>query len=352
MYVVILAGGAGTRLWPLSRRSQPKQFLAFISTRSMLQDTYQRVSPVTSPEQVWVVTGADFAELARSQLPEVPPENVLAEPVGRSSAPAAALAAARIARRDPGAIVLVTPADSYIGDPAVYIDYLAIAREAAERRFIVTLGVIPTHPDTGLGYIKRGEHLPGIGGAYRVQRFTEKPDRATATRYVADGGYYWNMGQFVVQAGHFMERCAAHLPEVAQAASHLAEQEALSLDEIGRWYAELPTISLDYGIAERERDMAVVPTAVEWSDLGNWRAVKEITARRGAVVPSAGDHISLDEDGCFVLGRSGRLVVTIGAQGLVVVDTPDALLIVHEDRAQEVKEALEEIEARGREEWL
>jgi mannose-1-phosphate guanylyltransferase/mannose-6-phosphate isomerase len=352
IHVVILAGGVGTRLWPVSRRSCPKQFQALLSESTMLEETYQRIVPLTSPERVWVVTGEEFVDQVRGQLPELPPANVLGEPMGRNSAPATALAVARVARDEPDSVVLMTPADSYIGDAAAYRDYVAIAAAAALESFIVTLGVIPSHPDTGYGYIKRGERLfrPG-SGVYRVERFAEKPDLETAEGYLAHGGYYWNMGQFIFRAGHFMARCAAHLPRVAAEARRLAEADGDG-KLIREVYRDLPSISLDYGIAEKERDMALVPTALEWSDVGNWRAVKDILGRHGQLDVQPQHHVAVDSPDCFVMATSGRLVVTVGVTDFVIIDTPDALLIVHEEKAQEVREALEEIERRGKTEYL
>ncbi len=352
IYVVIMAGGIGTRLWPISRRSRPKQFQPLLSQRTMLVDTYERVLPLASPERVWVVTGADFVDLVRQQLPEVPPGNVLGEPMGRNSAPAVTLATARIARHDREAIVLATPADSYIGDAAAYRDYVGVAADAAEEGFIVTLGVIPAHPDTGYGYIRRGHRLSTIGGAYRVDTFTEKPDQETAEGYLADGGYYWNMGQFIFRAGTFMERCAVHLPEVAEAMKKLAEADDPTSELLKEVYENLPSISIDYGIAEREEDMAVVPTAIEWSDVGSWRSVKDIAGRHGSLDLRPENHIGVDTRNCFVMATSGRLVVTVGVEDCVVVDTEDAVLIVHEDRAQEVREALAQIDRKGKGEHL
>ena len=348
MHVVIMAGGVGTRLWPVSRRSRPKQFQPLLSERTMLVDTYERIIPLTDPERVWVVTSADFVDLVRKQLPAVPPGNVLGEPVGRNSAPAVALAAAHIARLDPEALVLATPADSYIGDAAAYCDYIAVAADTAEAGFIVTLGVIPSHPDTGYGYIKRGHRLATVGGAYRVDKFTEKPDLETAERYLADGGYYWNMGHFIFRVNTFMERCAVHLPDIAAAMNKLAATENPTGELLAQTYQEIPSVSIDYGIAEKEEDMAVVPTAVEWSDVGSWHAVKEIAGRHGSLDLRPENHVGVETRNCFVMATSGCLVVTVGLQDCVVVDTDDALLIVHEDKAQEVREALDEIERKGK----
>ncbi len=351
VHVIILAGGIGSRLWPISRRSRPKQFQPLLSDRSMLVTTYERVLPLTAPGRVWVVTGAEFVELAREQLPEVPRDNVLGEPVARSSAPAVALATAAIARRDPSATVLATPSDSFIGDSAAYRDYVDVAVEAASQGFIVTLGVIPSRPDTGYGYIKRGHRLATVGGAYRVERFTEKPDLQTAQSYLADGGYYWNMGQFIFVAEHFMERCAVHLPEVAQTMRKLASARPAA-EAFLCAYEALPMISFDYGIAEREEDMAVVPTAVEWSDVGTWRAIKDIAGRHGSLDLRPENHVGVDSRDCFVMASSGRLVVTVGVERYIIVDTDDVLLVVHEDKAQEVRAALEAIEKSGKQGYL
>ena len=349
LHVVILAGGAGTRLWPVSRRSQPKQFQALLSERTMLEETYARVLPLTSPDRVWVVTGSESVGLVHAQLPDVPSGNILGEPVGRNSAPATALAVARIVRVDPHATVLMTPADSYIVDAAAYRDYISTAIEAASTGAIVVLGIIPTAPNTNYGYIKRGVRLEKPRTAYRVERFTEKPNAYTAAQYVADGGYYWNMGQYVFRANVFMEKCEQYLPEVASRVRQLA-QTAPTAEAFAQVYQDMPSISLDYGIAEKEPNLAVVPTAVEWSDLGNWQAVKEISVRHG--VPPSPNHIAIDSEDCYVMARSGRLVVTIGLEGYVIVDTPDALLVVREDESAKVREALEEIVKRGKEEHL
>ena len=353
IHVVIMAGGVGTRLWPISRRDRPKQFQPLLSNRPMLLDTYERVRPLTAPQRVWVVTNAEHVSLTRSQLPKVPPQNILGEPMGRSSAPAVALAAARIARLDPEAVVIATPVDSYIGDPVAYRDYVATAVEAAQEHFIVVLGVMPSHPETGYGYIQRGRRLKKpTGGAYRVERFTEKPDERTAERYLARGGYYWNIGQFIFRADHFMDRCAVHLPEVAGGMRRLAESDPPTDDLMEEIYRDLPSISMDYGIAEREEDMALVPTALEWSDVGHWRSVKEIARRHGLLEANAENHIAINSPDCFVLAQSGRLVVTVGVEGYVIVDTDDALLVVREENAQDVREALDEIERRGKGEYL
>jgi mannose-1-phosphate guanylyltransferase len=351
IHVVIMAGGIGTRLWPISRRGRPKQFQPLLSGQTMLKDTYLRILPLTVPENVWIVTGADFVDMVHSQLPDLPARNVLGEPVGRSSAPAVALAVARIARADPETIVLATPADSYISDSAAYCDYVALAVEACRRGSIVTLGVVPSRPETRFGYIKRGGRVENAVGAYWVERFTEKPDAETAAQYLAHGGYYWNMGQFVFQSAFFMERCEQHLPQVAAAMHKLAGSEA-DAELMERAYRDLPAISLDYGIAEKEERMAVVPTALEWSDVGSWRAVKEIAERHATLDLKPENHIGVDSEDCFVLAGSGRLVVTVGVKGYVVIDTPDALLIVDEEKDQLVRDALEEIERRGKKGYL
>ncbi|MGD0112966.1 MAG: sugar phosphate nucleotidyltransferase [Armatimonadota bacterium] len=351
IHVVIMAGGIGTRLWPISRRGRPKQFQPLLSGQTMLKDTYLRILPLTVPENVWIVTGADFVDMVHSQLPDLPARNVLGEPVGRSSAPAVALAVARIARAEPETIVLATPADSYISDSAAYCDYVALAVEACRRGSIVTLGVVPSRPETRFGYIKRGGRVENAVGAYWVERFTEKPDAETAAQYLAHGGYYWNMGQFVFQSAFFMERCEQHLPQVAAAMHKLAGSEA-DAELMERAYRDLPAISLDYGIAEKEERMAVVPTALEWSDVGSWRAVKEIAERHATLDLKPENHIGVDSEDCFVLAGSGRLVVTVGVKGYVVIDTPDALLIVDEEKDQLVRDALEEIERRGKKGYL
>ncbi len=350
LHVVVLAGGVGTRLWPVSRRSQPKQFQALLSERTMLEETYARVLPLTSPDRAcgWSPARNPWNWFARSfrtyraRMSSANPSAAIARPPPR-------LAVARIVRVDPDATVLMTPADSYIVDAAAYRDYISTAIEAAATGAIVVLGIIPTAPNTNYGYIKRGARLDKPTAAYRVERFTEKPNAYTAAQYVADGGYYWNMGQYVFRADVFMEKCEQYLPEVASRVRQLAEKSPTA-ESFASLYQDMPSISLDYGIAEKEPNLAVVPTAVEWSDLGNWQAVKDISVRHG--VPPSPNHIAIDSEDCYVMARSGRLVVTIGLQGYVIVDTPDALLVVREDESAKVREALDEIVKRGKEEHL
>ncbi len=353
LHVVLLAGGVGTRLWPISRRSRPKQFQALFSERSLLQQTYDRVRPLTSPENIWVVTGIEFTDLVREQLPEVSADQILGEPEGKNTAPAAALAVARIARARPGAIVLVTPSDSFIRDDSAYQEYVSLAVEVAAAGHIVTMGIVPSRPDTGLGYIQRGERLERpTTWAYRVARFTEKPDAETAARYVADGGYYWNMGHFIFSAKKFMESCDKYLSEVATGVRKLASVPASNRELMAEVYRTFPNISLDYGIAEKETDMVVIPTALEWSDLGSWSAVKETYARHGGADADAEDHLEVNCSDCLVLPRSGRLVVTVGMEGCVVVDTPDAVLVIRDEASQEMRDALAQLEKKNKTEYL
>lgn len=350
---VLLAGGAGTRLWPVSRRGRPKQFQAFFSNRTLLQQTYDRVRPLTTPEQTWVVTGAEFVDLVREQVPEIPSDHILGEPVGRSTAPATALAVARILRTDPQAVVLATPADSYLRDDAAYREYVQLGAEVAAAGHIVILGVVPSRPDTGLGYIQRGDRLEKpTTWAYRVARFTEKPDAETAARYVAHGGYYWNMGHFIFRADVFMQKCEQYLPEVAAGARKLACVSASDHELMAEVYRSLPNISLDYGIAEKDPDMVVIPTALEWSDLGSWAAVKEVALRHGYAEGGAENHLAVNSSDVLVLPRSGRVVVTVGIQDCVVVDAPDAVLVIGSEASQDLRQALELMERQGKTDLL
>lgn len=347
MFAIIMAGGAGTRLWPLSRRGTPKQLLALTGETSLLQQTAARLGPLLKPHDIYVITSQAHVRATQEQLPQLPPDNVLGEPLARSTAVAAGLATV-LARRESDEVALVLPADHFVADEEAFADGLREAARAAERGYLVTLGVVPTHPATGYGYIKAAAPLHPASPTALVERFVEKPDRSRAAAFVDEGGYYWNAGIFVWRVYAVRQAIERFQPELAAALERIE-----ALHRVPGWMNELrdivepiPAITIDVGIAEpaaAEGRMAVVPIDAGWSDIGTWSALLEaLSAARGADLVASGRH--LDRDSHRVLVHGGeRLVVTVGLEDVIIVDTPDALLVCHRDRADEIKPVLDEI---------
>jgi mannose-1-phosphate guanylyltransferase len=352
VYAVIMAGGAGTRFWPASRRLRPKQFLPLGRDASLplIAATARRVAPLAPPARTLVVTGAALADATRAALPELPPENVLLEPTGRNTAPCVAWATSWAARRDPSAVLVVLPADAYIADDAAFVRALETAVRAAARGSIVTLGITPTRPETGYGYLHVGE--PEGEGVYRVRAFVEKPDAARAAQYLTSGEYLWNAGIFVFRADVMARAVEKHLPPIAEAmrAIDAAASAGREQAEVDARYPSLPSVSIDYGVMEKVEAVSVVPADCGWSDVGSWQAAWELgdkDAQGNVVRADAQRAVLIDAKGNIVVAPPGKAVAVIGVNDLVVVDTPDALLVMPRSRAQDVKKAVDELNARG-----
>lgn len=350
LYALIMAGGAGSRLWPRSRRASPKQFLPLLSDRTMLQETVDRIAPLVDPDRILIVTGRDYVHLAREQLPEVPPENIIGEPSGRGTAPAIGLGAIAVLARDPQATMAVLSADHMIQKVEVFRQALVAAQEVAQQGHLVTLGITPSFPHTGYGYIERGSSLGRHNGfeAFEVARFVEKPSRATAEAYLAAGGYSWNAGIFIWRVDEIMHAIGEHLPELhtrlqaIAATGGPADQPALQ-----RAWENIPSITIDYGVMERARRVAVLPLDIGWSDVGDWNTLTELARTDAANVVQA-EHIGIDTSGSLIYSNSDKLIVTIGLEDFVVVDTEDVLMIVPRERAQDVKRIVDEVRSSGR----
>jgi mannose-1-phosphate guanylyltransferase len=344
-----MAGGRGTRFWPASRESRPKQFLAVGGEDSLLRLTGKRLLPLSGPERTWVVTNAAHVALAREHLPEVPAARILGEPVGRNTAPCIALAAALVLREDPDGVLLVAPADHWIGDGEEFRRAARVAAEVAdEERALVTFGVRPTSPDTGYGYIEAGKRVSDE--VFRVAHFREKPDRPTAERFLASGRHWWNSGIFAWRADVFLEELAKHHPDMAAGCRAVAGA-ADPTSELAAVYPGLPSISVDYAVLEKARGVFMVAASFPWSDVGSWNALAAVLPANGDGNVTEGDALTLDSSGCLVRSRS-RFTAVVGVKDLLIVDMPDALLVCPKDRAQDVKRIVERLEGQGRRELL
>jgi len=355
LYALIMAGGSGTRLWPCSREACPKQLLSLLSERTMLQEAYQRITPLIPDEQVFVVTSEAYADVVREQIPQLPAANIIGEPEGHGTAPCIGLSALYLRRLDPEGVMAVLTADHYIEKADELRRALEAAAQVAEAGHLVTLGIQPSHPATGYGYIERGEKLAQISGldVHRVEKFTEKPDLATAQAFVKSGRYYWNSGMFIWKVStilrefqKLMPQLYAQLMEIDAALGTTQERAVLE-----RVWPQVENETIDYGIMERAQDVAVIPVDIGWSDVGDWAALSELLPpdEEGNVI--VGEHVGLDTRRCMIHG-SRRLVATIGLEDMIVVDTEDALFICPKERAQEVRDLVEKLKESGREEFM
>jgi mannose-1-phosphate guanylyltransferase len=350
---VILSGGAGSRLWPVSREGHPKPFMRLADGKSLLEKTYRRALSVQhgldafDRAEMLTVTNRDYFFMSRDEQDAAGVNgNFVLEPFGRNTAPAVALAAHAVAQ-DHGAdaVMLVLAADHLILNPAAFERSVAAAFELAENNYLVTFGVLPSAPETGFGYIQRGEAIDAAG--YRVARFVEKPDLTTAQQYLDSGEFFWNSGMFCFKAGTFLEELKVHAPEIATKVA--ACWEAMS--QTGRsdmreipaaQFEAVPDLSVDYAVMERSQRVAVVPGDFGWSDIGSWNAVRDLVPADGQGNRVVGDAILVDSSNTFVQSQD-RLVTTLGVENLMIVDTPDALLVASPDKSQDVKKIVAEL---------
>lgn len=343
LHPVILAGGRGERFWPLSRRNRPKQLLPLLSDRPMLADTVDRLSGLARPRDIFVITASDLVGAVREAAPQIPHHHVVGEPVGRNTAPAVALAAWWLRDAGDDAVAVVLPSDHRIEPAERYRAELeAAAWVALERRAIVTLGIPPTRPETGYGYIEVGEPIAAGSSVHAVAAFREKPDQGTAVRYLADGRHLWNAGIFIFSPAVMLEEIHEHAPEIAALLPALTERLAdWSEQTLERYYAAAPSISIDYAVMEKSRRALVARAGFAWDDLGSWAALGEASAdARGNT--ARGRTILIDSEG-VVAFSDGGLVAALGVKDLVVVRTADATLVVSRDRVQDVRAIVERL---------
>lgn len=347
MQALILAGGSGTRFWPLSRRRRPKQLLALEGATSLLRATMERLAPLVAPEDVWVCTTASLADAVRAELPDVPAEQILAEPCGRNTAPAIGWSLVRMPPAKRRGAVAVLPADHRFGAADALRRALARAAEEAERHDrVLALGVTPRWAETGYGYLELGEPLAD-DGLRAVVRFTEKPDAATAERYVAGRTHLWNAGIFVFRGTTLLAHLARFEPAIGRGLEAL-ERAPERVEEV---YPELPSISIDYAVMERLDSIATLTLDGGWSDLGSWEALAEVLPGDDAGNRCRGDAVAVDARDNLLWADRGTVAV-VGVERLVVVRTGDAVLVVPRERAQDVRFLVERLREQGRDELL
>ena len=346
-FAIVMAGGGGTRLWPLSTKKIPKQFLS-LNKRSLIQETVTRISPLFPYERICIVTVRGQTKLIKEHLPEILPENIIEEPLARNTAPCIGLAALFLKKIDPTAVMIVLPADHFIENEKRFRQALALGIRIAQEEYLVTLGIVPDRPATGYGYIEGGKDVSEVQNrlkAYRVERFIEKPSLERAKTFLKTGNYYWNSGVFIWKVERILEGIATHMPTLysglrkIEAHWETPERDAL----IAKVYREQEAVSIDHGVMERASQIAVIPVEMGWNDLGDWDSVSSVLEKDEDGNAIRATHVGIDTRDSSVFSAQDRLIATIGLRNVVIVDTSEALLVMDRRRAQEVKDIADRI---------
>jgi len=351
IYAVIMAGGSGTRFWPQSRKLRPKQLLTISGEKTMIRATIERILPEISYDRIMVVAGAAHTLEIENLVPELSREMIVAEPSARNTAPCVALAAYKLRKIDPDAVMVVLPADHLIVREREFLQSLLKGAEAAVRgEYLVTFGIVPSRPETGYGYIKLGPQELCIDstGVFNVETFVEKPNEDTAKEYVASGHYVWNSGMFVWKVSQIVKAFETHLPALASAMQetvrslHTPEEPAA----VEYAYGKVDAISIDYGVMEKADNVLCIPMDVGWNDVGTWTSLMDVWGCDDQENSSTGEVVNVDTRNCIV-SSPHKLAALMGVENLIVVDTPDALMICRKDRAQDVKMLQEALKKKG-----
>jgi mannose-1-phosphate guanylyltransferase len=358
-YAVIMAGGGGTRLWPLSRQARPKQMLKLVDERTLFQAAVQRLDSLFPPDRIYVVTVADQAKELQEQAPEIPAENYLLEPMPRGTASVVGLAAVAIQKRDPQASMAVVTADHIIKNEEKYRQLLLSAYEAAQDGYLVTLGISPTHPATGYGYIQQGESLGDYQNlkVYRALRFREKPSEERAREMLASGDHAWNSGMFVWRVDRILDEFARQMPDLFFKLSEISQawNQPQSQEVVSRVWPQIQPQTIDFGIMENAANVVVIPAqALGWSDVGTWDALFDVLPcdEDGNIV-MGGMHVPVDTQNTLIyMNQEHRLIVTIGVEDLVVVDTGDVVLVCDKNQAQKVRQVVDQLKQNNNGEFI
>jgi mannose-1-phosphate guanylyltransferase len=359
-YAVIMAGGGGTRLWPLSRKDRPKQLLPLLAEETLFQSTVRRLENLFPPERILVVTVEEQASLMREQSPEIPEENYLIEPAPRGTASVVGLAAAVLQKRDPRAVMAILPADHFIRNRDLFHYLLRAAFDVAKSGYLVTLGITPLYPSTAYGYIQQGEPLPGEFKypTYAVKSFKEKPDEKTAQQLLRRGDHSWNSGMFIWKAEKILAEIKRQMPQLSAALEQIsAASTPLQLATVMETvWPDLKSETIDYGVMENAEQVAILPAGgLGWSDVGSWDSLSEVLLpdMNGNIVAS-GQHLAVDTHNTIVYGSAtgDRLVVTIGVDDVVIVDAGDVLLVCKSDQSQKVRDVVEHLKKHHQDRYL
>lgn len=351
LHTVVMAGGSGTRFWPVSRKELPKQFLTLFGEQSLIQQAVHRCSELSTADSTWIVTNSAHAVETGRQLPELSADHILIEPCGRNTAPCIAIAAARLLADDPDAIMLVTPADHLITPNEAFISAIQMAMATVENdpSRLCLLGIVPTRPATGYGYIELGGELTGSDRVFDVVQFREKPDVDTAQKFIDAGNFLWNSGIFVWRADTILKALEQHSPEVVEVLNrfrHHAGTAEWSL-ALEREFSNMPKISIDFAVLEHSNDVCVLEAPFEWDDVGSWSAFVRVNSQDENGNTVRGRHVGVETSNCAIFSSDEHLVTTIGLDGCVVVHTKDATLVAKIDDGAAIKDLLEAIESGG-----